>query len=219
MFLNKPKSLLYLTRSGFTFYGNNTAKGLQFSAPHNVVNDLEIVDAAKLALLLEEWLKENKLRPTSAAMALSAEVMFVKEFSPITPASEVEIRTFLEEVPFDNDEFAYVSINSKKKISIFATNQALYLGIKNILEEKHWRVPIVCPNLLNEPIALNWRKVLAAAVAQKKENFLLPKNINKVFAVPSAIKTSGATKRVKILLAILGLTFVFALIFIYLKYK
>ncbi len=191
MLLGRPDSLLYLTRSGFKFFSKNFPKGITLSIPHNVINDLEIVDQDKLREQIEAYVLENKLTPSSAAILLSEEIIFSKNISLDIKKQNIEVREFLDEVPFDSKELVYQVKTGIKNSLVMATNSQLFLSIKNILESKGWRIELVVSDVGEVPTAANWLKVFNKVLKFSHYNFL--KNINILSDIP--VTVSPATPR------------------------
>ncbi len=173
MIFSRPNSLVYLTRAGLSFYAVGSTKEAVLAIPHDTINDLEVMNPDKLRQQIETFIAEQALRPTKAVIVLSEEVLFIKTVASEPVELAKEIKEFLEELPFEPTELVYTIMPGPNGVEqIVATNSALYLAIKNILEGKDWRIAMVVPKVGDTPNVENWRKILAAALALSKNNFL-----------------------------------------------
>lgn len=177
MLLGRPDSLLYLTRSGFKFFSKNFTKGISLSLPHNVINDLEIVNLDRLREQIEAFILENKISPSSAGILLSEDVVFSKNISLDSKRQVGEVKEFLDEVPFDSKELVYQIKPGVKNSLVMATNGQLFLSIKDIFESKGWRVELVVAGINEVPTASNWIKVFNNVLKFSHYNFLKNKNV------------------------------------------
>jgi hypothetical protein len=177
MLLGRPDTLLYLTRSGFKFFSKNFPKGVALALPHNAVNDLEVVSQDKLKEQIEAFIVENKISPSSAAILLSEEIIFTKNVSLDKKKEDLEVKEFLDEVPFDSKELTYQIKPGIKNSLVVATNSHLFLALKDVLESKGWRVELVVADVGEVPTAANWLKVFNKVLKFSHYNFLKNKNI------------------------------------------
>ncbi|GEM_PF-6497025 len=178
MLSHKSNSLLYITRTGFSFFSKDFQNGLVLNVSDEIIKDLEIISKVKLREQIELFLTQNKIQPTKAVVVLSDDILFSKFVTVDLVQQEKEIRDFLDEVPFDYEDLVCKLKKDSEKVSVVATNSDLYLTIKNILESKDWCIEMVVPDVGEIPNSTNWQDILTKALGLKQCNFLTNKKNN-----------------------------------------
>ena len=176
--LSKPNAVWYLTRNGWQFFSAAFPKGLALVVPHDVINDLEVVNQTKLQEQIAAFIAQNKIKPANVVMVLADELLFTKILTALKPPEQTaELAHFLDEVPFAAEELVYELLTIDTKTNVIATNRALYQSIKTGVEAVSWRVVAVVPVVASgkPPTATTWPVVLTAAQELKSGNFLTVK--------------------------------------------
>jgi len=147
MFKQKPKALIYLTRSGLYLYSKGVSKPVIFTFETDTVENLEVKNEDSLKEQIKSFLNKNKIKPTSAVILLSEELLFYKVFSSHNDY-EKNHQQFLDEVPFDSQKITETTYDIDNKFITVVTNFEYYTVVGSALESIGWKIVHVIPEIL-----------------------------------------------------------------------
>jgi len=144
MFSNNLKILL-LTRSSIQLYlDDNQPAKLEYSGAE--VKDLEIVDAKKLEVSINELIDKSQITKANLVMVLADDLLFSKKILTIgNEAQQQELQTFLDEVPFDKNNISTITVENLGKKFAVAANSALFKQIENLFNAKNLKIKFIVP--------------------------------------------------------------------------
>jgi hypothetical protein len=119
---------------------------MEFRFLPEFIRDLDIIDKELLFNLLDLFIKNNKIPPTSFIIVIADSASIIKDF--LSPSTQ-NIDEFLEHIPFED-------ISSKKilipnGIRVYATNKDLYETIKEFLIRVGSEIIYILPGTIIGP--------------------------------------------------------------------
>lgn len=214
----KSKGVIYIKRSGFDYYASDRPDILHVEFPPTTVQDMEVVNKEELVKLLQNFITANKVLPSRSIIILSAATFFQKDIVVAKPEElEPQIKTFLNNVPFEHVSFKTFDVEKSKRI--VATNKDIYQNIKEFLEKNAFVISlIVAPSSLGKESTFGETLTLdqAKAVIQKMdsikptENFLEQQKVGaptaaEALSVPIPKKRKTVKSSLPLLLSVFGL--------------
>jgi hypothetical protein len=144
--------IIYIQRDKFQLYTPNLHSILEFRFLPEFIRDLDIVNKELLFNLLELFMKNNKIPPTSFIIVIADSASIIKDFPPSPQTTQTispNIDEFLEHIPFE--EVSSKKILLPNGIRAYATNKNLYETIKNFLIHTNSEVISILPATIIGP--------------------------------------------------------------------
>lgn len=210
----KQKGVLYIKRSGINYYAADRPDILHLDFPATTIQDMEIINKDELIRLIQNFIVSNKIIPSRAIIILSDTIFFQKDI-PITKPEdlEIQIKLFLNNVPFEHVSFKTFDIEKAKRI--IATNKDIYQYIKDFLEKNGFTISLVVAPLslgkdvISETMTLDHAKTIIQKMdtIKQSENFLEPPKqlASTEPTYVSVPKKKAAKSTLPLLLSIFGL--------------
>jgi hypothetical protein len=117
MFSKNHPIILFLDRNGFGIYQDTLTNISKFNFTPDIVSNLDVINKEQLTGLISTFIQVNKIVPSSIAIVLSDNVIYIKDLvsavkKPVTSQSPKEdlnddkehggeLKNFLEEIPFE----------------------------------------------------------------------------------------------------------------------
>ena len=120
-----PIGIIYILRDKFQLYTPTLPSILEFRFLPEFIRDLDVTNKELLFNLLDLFIKNKKIPPTSFIIAIADSASIIKDFpSPPNP----NLDEFFEHIPFE--EVASKKITLANGIRAYATNKDLYETIR-----------------------------------------------------------------------------------------
>lgn len=139
---SKQSIIVYLTRAGLLFFFPNSSKPpLKLDFPPDTVKNLELISASTLDTWVMQFIAQSKVEPSEAILLLSEDTTFQKVLVSKDPlAQQAEIKTFIDEVPLDNQAISHKVINVDSQNLVVAQNKIIADAVKNSLAKGRLQV-------------------------------------------------------------------------------
>ncbi len=149
-----PIGIIYILRDKFQVYIPNFPSILEFRFLPEFIRDLDVVNKELLFNLLDLFIKNSKIPPTSFIIVIADSASIIKDFlvTPAEPSLEEAKKQsdeFIEHIPFE--EVASKTIPIQNGIQVYATNKDLYQNIKEFLMHIGSEVIYVLPGRIIGP--------------------------------------------------------------------
>lgn len=135
-------TLLYLQKTGVTWYDTSSNELAAIPLSDDCIRDMEVVNAEQIATLLEPHLAKHAATPGNAILIIDSPLVFSTTI-PTTADSEEAIDNFLELVPFDM--VAETQIHGQNATTVLATNQSLITAFRRILHKYNIALTMALP--------------------------------------------------------------------------
>jgi hypothetical protein len=155
--------ILFIDRFGFSVYQDTLTSIPKFNFTQDLVSNLDVVNKEKLAELIATFIQINKIVPSSLAVILSDDIIYIKDLAvpvqkptPGQPGTKInlsedkdheeDVRNFLEDVPF---EVVLAKVIKAVNINrIVAVNRDLIMGIVDTFIGKGSTLEAVVPGFM-----------------------------------------------------------------------
>ena len=172
-FSKKPLTVIYIDKNKALFYFENTKITLQLDFPPNVISDLDLLSKERLEELIDTFINSNNLKDSKfeAVLVFSPVSAFEKDFLDDIPKDkEVEIKKFIDLVPFEEVQSKEYKLGKKTKV--VAINKTLYDSIINIFKKRNIFVSSVLPfSVLQEISTELTHSVNLSFIAAKSDSY------------------------------------------------
>lgn len=157
------------------FYGSNVKNLVALPLKPETIRDLEIVNKESLEKEVTTFIQTNKILPAYVTIILSNQLLFSKNFPPVTPQYSAEklkedIDAFLTYVPFQNP--LNKTITTIKGTSVLVANGDMYIGLKQIFDANKFEVSSMIPLSLIAPHAGENFSASVGQLAQSKFDWI-----------------------------------------------
>lgn len=155
------ESVLFLDKNRiFVYDGNGITK---LDIPTTIIRDIDVVDKSGLDSLLDTLIKSKKLAPGKLWIILSDTICFSRDFTEVDPVKlEVQIKDFLEAVPFD--QIVSKKYRSQTGVRIIASNYEFLEAVGEIFERDGFGVEGIIPSAIFP--GYNTKKILDSDFAK-----------------------------------------------------
>ena len=142
-----PIGIIYILRDKFQMYIPNPSSILEFRFLPEFIRDMDIVNKELLFNLLDLFIKNSKIPPTSFIIVIADSASIIKDFLPPLPKPNLD--EFIEHIPFE--EVTSKTIPIQNGIRVYATNKDLYENIREFLIHMGSEVIYVLPGTIIGP--------------------------------------------------------------------
>ncbi len=144
LFGQSMKTILFLKSQSLEVY--TAGKKVVLNFPENIVKNQEVLDARLLSQIIADGIKQIPKKSGDAILILSNEVLYQKTV-PNTDfnAEKFEINKFLDEIPFENPNIAFIKIKDEANLSLFAANKPFFYEVKNLFTKFGFKLQAVVP--------------------------------------------------------------------------
>ncbi len=194
MLLKNHPIILFIDRNGFSVYQDVLVNVSRFNFTPDLVANLDIINRGQFTSLILTFIQINKILPSSLAVILSDNVIYVKDLTDSaqkpTPSeglnaeldadseSKDKIQNFLEDVPFE--EVLAKVIKTDRGRCIVAVNKDLVMTIADVFTNKGSTIETIVPSFMygsnvNFTAGLtqgNMRSILGEAEILRRGNLL-----------------------------------------------
>lgn len=150
MFSKNHPIILFLDRSGFSMFQDTLPNIVKFNFTPDIVANLDVVNKEQFSNLIAAFIQINKIVPSSLAVILSDNIVYVKDLVQSQPNPEQEhkeeIQSFLENVPFE--EVLAKVIKTGETNRIVVVNRDLIMAIADVFADKGSVMEAVIPSFI-----------------------------------------------------------------------
>lgn len=146
----KPKGagVLYLLKDRFQLYTNSFPDILEFYFSSDAVSNVNLINKALFIREITAFIDKYTLSPNNLIIIISDEASWSKDLQPTEIAltendALAQIKPFTEKNPYGHA--IHKTLTTPNGIKMFATNQDIYLAIKEAFEEKDFSVEYIFP--------------------------------------------------------------------------
>lgn len=152
MFKGGSPLVIYIDRSRVGFAGDGLAAPSVIDIPPAAIRDLEVLDWDALDAVVDQWIKQTGIGPTTACIVLSPKSYFEKTVTGATDKDvDAGIRAYIDSVPFDAVATrTYPAADGKHAVAI---NRLLIEAIHHAFLSHDIRAHFVIPAFLMGTIA------------------------------------------------------------------
>ena len=148
-----PIGIIYILRDKFQIYIPNFSSILEFRFLPEFIRDLDVYNKELLFNLLDLFIKNNKIPPTSFVIVIADSASIIKDFlttpQPNLEEAKKQADEFLEHIPFE--EVASKKILIRNGIRAYAANKDLYEVMREFLTHVGSEVIYVLPGTIIGP--------------------------------------------------------------------
>ena len=138
----KPTAIIYLRRQDVVFINKQTS--VRLDIPVGLVQNLEVIDAAKLSELIAGFLDQQHCHGKRVLLALDPTVVFHKSISAKQSATIIAAANNFEyQLPFDVGNRQAIAITKKDGISFFGVNKQLHQTVVRGIQHANKLLAIV----------------------------------------------------------------------------
>lgn len=125
---NKPYAVIFIERDSVVLLTKKTK--IKLELPPEVVQNLEVIDAMKLAELVERLLRTNKIHKKKLLLVLDDSVVF-QEALPLSKDTNLQnmVKDFESKIPLEVDSKQVLALGQKERLVLFGVNKQLYQAI------------------------------------------------------------------------------------------
>ncbi len=145
MFHPKQQIFLQLTRGALISY-TNKGEQARLDFPTSVVQNMEVIDQAKLAELVAGFADKYGLRGKKLMLVLDDSIVFQKIVPLAADADPTSLQTdFQEKIPLATDTQRVLALKLKDQLVMFGTNGDYYLQVVQTLASRGAKIQSVAP--------------------------------------------------------------------------
>lgn len=154
--------ILFIDRNGFGVYQDVLANIPRFNFTPDLVTNLDVISKEQFGSLIATFIQINKMVPSSLAVILSDDVIYVKDLENAPPKPTVsagfktdssddkehkdEVQNFLENIPFEEVLAKVIKVGSVNRV--VAVNKDLVMEIINAFIGRGFTVEAVTPSFM-----------------------------------------------------------------------
>jgi len=163
----KPTGVFYIDGNKAFYFEQAISSPISLEIPVDTISNFELLNKKKLVVLIQSFIKNNKLIPRNIVILLSVGATFDKEFPHGSIEIQKNIQEFLELVPYE--ELLQRKLISSGKTRVIATNKEICEAIKSTFIASGFLVSGIYPLSLSLEI-----------IPQLKTNLDLSLFVNKI---------------------------------------
>ncbi len=152
------RAIVFIDRNILYYFGGDAKTALSLQLPPTSVQDMEVINSEELVKGISDFVKANKLKPSSLLYCFSSQNYFQKEIPEKTTPEEIEsLRIeFADNVPFNRVLSKYYMQGKLSKI--IALNKDFAFTIKKAFENLSFSTEAIVPAFAlygDQPVTFN----------------------------------------------------------------